>query len=202
MPMYLSRPFIQQHYIGRPLEINRNLNDLPDYEEPFLMYDVEPNTYAYGLDRNHNDEPDHREDDGEVDYPYDYDQRGYHLFGQWDLTRYWSLAVGRYAARQMAGSGRSRSTYALLSYRRESVERLRRLFFENHFRRVRDDIADEFVGLHERPTRTAPGATGDSLFTPYEMTARCCPPVLPTFFVWTRCSTGTAMSTRPTWRAG
>ena len=58
------------------LEINRNLNDLADYEEPFLMFDVEPNVYVYGLDRNHNDEPDHREDDGEVDYPYDYDQRG------------------------------------------------------------------------------------------------------------------------------
>ena len=29
-------------------DINRNLNDIPDYEEPFLLYDVEPNDYVYG----------------------------------------------------------------------------------------------------------------------------------------------------------
>ncbi len=163
------------------LEINRNLNDLADYEEPFLMFDVEPNVYVYGLDRNHNDEPDHREDDGEVDYPYDYDQRGYHFFGQWDLTRYWSLAAGRFTTRQMAGSGRSRSTYALMTYRRESVERLRRLFFENHFRRVRDDIGDEFVANHETPTRD--GAWGDQGLTFHSVrTGAFLPPRFTNFF--------------------
>ena len=134
-------------------DTNRNGNSLPDYEEPFLMYDVEPNEYVYGLDRNNNDEPDRREDDLDVDYPYDHDQRGYHLFGQLDLSPHWSLGVGRYAVEEIAGGGRNRSTYGLLSYRRESLERLRRLAIENNFRQVRDDIPDEYSVLVEQPQR-------------------------------------------------
>ncbi len=134
-------------------DTNRNFNGRPDYEEPFLMFDVEPNDYTYGLDRNNNGEPDHREDDQDADLPYDPDQRGGHLFGQLDLTRRWTAVAGRYAVRQMAGAGRNKSTYAILSYRREGARRVRRLFLENHFRRLQDDIADEFLALVERPGR-------------------------------------------------
>ena len=126
------------------VDTDRNFNGIPDYEELFLMYEVEPPEYVYGLDRNHNDEPDHREDDLFPDHPYDADQRGYHLFGQVDLSRHGSVGVGRYAVKGLASGGRNRSTYALLNYRREDVARVRRLFFENHFRRVEDDIPDEF----------------------------------------------------------
>ncbi len=135
-------------------ETNRDGDLIPDSEEPFLMYYVEPNAYAYGLDRNHNDEPDPREDDGEVDYPYDYDQRGYHLFGQLDMSPHWSLALGRYATAQIAGGGRNRSAYALLTYQRQGIERLRQVFFENSLRRVQDDIADEYVSWDENADRT------------------------------------------------
>ncbi len=131
-------------------DVNRNFNGVPDYHEPFLMYWVEPNDYTYGLDRNHNDELDAREDDEDWDYPYDHDQRGFHLFGQVDLSRHWSLGVGRYRVGEVAGPGRNHSTYALLSYRRQGVERLRNLFFENHLHRVRDDIGDEYNTLIER----------------------------------------------------
>ena len=134
-------------------EINRNLNNVADFDEPFLMYDVEPNIYVYGLDRNNNDEPDHREDDGEVDYPYDFDQKGLHFFGALDLTRRWSLALGRYDVDQIAGPGRNRSTYSLLTYQFEGVHRLRKLFFENHLRRVQDDIADEYIVTGENASR-------------------------------------------------
>ena len=143
-------------------ETNRDGDLLPDYEEPFLMYDVEPNEYVYGLDRNNNNEPDLREDDGEVDYPYDYDQRGYHLFGQWDLTSHWSLAAGHYATEQFAGYGRNESSYALLTYDRQGLQRL---FFENNFRRVKDDIPDEYVTLDEIPSRHQHfSASGRGLF--------------------------------------
>ena len=129
---------------GTP-DTNRNLNRLPDYEEPFLMFNVEPNAYAYGLDRNHNNEPDHREDDREVDYPYDHDERGYHLFGQWALDRHWSLSAGRYDVEEMAGGGRNRVTYGLVGYRWQGSGRWRRLFFENGLRHVQDDIPDEIM---------------------------------------------------------
>ena len=144
-------------------DTNRNRNGIPDYEEPFLMYDVEPNDYAYGLDRNNNDELDAREDDEDWDYPYDHDQRGFHLFGQMDLSRHWSLGAGRYQVGEVAGPGRNHSSYALLTYRREGMDRLRRLFFENHLRRVRDDIADEHKALIETATRFTKETRADRL---------------------------------------
>ena len=125
-------------------DTNRNLNPLPDYEEPFLMYDVDPNDFVYGMDRNNNDEPDVREDDYDADYPYDHDQRGYHLFGQYDLTPHWAVGVGRHDVEGVASGGRNNSTYALVTYQRQGLERLRQVFFENHFRRVQDDIPDEY----------------------------------------------------------
>ena len=99
-----------------------------------------------------------------MDYPYDYDQRGYHLFGQWDLTRRWSLGAGHYSTGQIAGHGRNRSTYALINYRRQGVERLRRLFFENHFRRVQDDIADEFMVTDDDPGPRINNFAGRGIF--------------------------------------
>ena len=129
---------------GAP-DINRNLNRVPDFDEPFLMFDVEPNGYVYGLDSNNNNEPDPREDDGEVDYPYDYDQRGWHMFGQWDLTPRWSVSLGRYEVAAIAGGGRNRSTYGLLRHRRDQPGWLRRFLFESGLRQVQDDIPDEIV---------------------------------------------------------
>ena len=126
------------------IDTDRNFNGTPDYNETFLLFEVEPSDYVYGLDRNNNNEPDHREDDWEPDYPYDPDQRGFHMFGQLDLYSQWKLGVGSYAAKGLASGGHSRSAYALLTYRRTSLGRLRQVFFENNFRRVKDDIADPF----------------------------------------------------------
>ena len=134
-------------------DTNRNFNEIPDYDEPFLMFHVEPNEYVYGLDRNNNTEPDVREDDRDVDYPYDPDQRGFHLFAHIDLSRYWSAGVGRHRVKEIAGSGRNYATYALLNYRREGVARIRRIFFENHLRKVHDSIDDPYVLVDETPNR-------------------------------------------------
>ena len=132
-------------------DTNRNGNQIPDYEEPFLMYDAEPIDYVYGLDRNNNDEPDGREDDNDFDYPYDKDQRGFHLYGEVDLGRNWSLAVGRYDVEQIAGAGQNKVAYGLLSHRWTGLSALRKLVFENNLRRVEDDIPDEFNVLRENP---------------------------------------------------
>ena len=134
-------------------DTNRNFNQIPDYDEPFLMFYVEPNEFVYGLDRNNNTEADVREDDREVDYPYDPDQRGLHLFSQVDLSRYWSVGAGIQRVEEIAGSGRNHARYALVNYRREGVGRLRRLFFENHLRKVEDTIADPYVLVDETPNR-------------------------------------------------
>ena len=129
---------------GAP-DTNRNLNRIPDYQEPFLMFDVEPSSYAYGLDHNHNDEPDHREDDAEVDYPYEHDERGFHLFAQYQLSRRWSAIAGHYDIEEIAGSGRNRASYAIAQYRVRGAGQLRYLNLESGLRRVEDDIADEYM---------------------------------------------------------
>ena len=134
-------------------EVNRDGDILPDHEEPFLMYDVEPNAYVYGLDRNNNDEPDIREDDGQVDYPYDPDQRGYHLFAQYDLTPRLSFGAGHYSVNEIAGPGRNRTSYALLTLDIRGVGGRRLFFAENNLRRVQDDIADEYRVLDDTPIR-------------------------------------------------
>ncbi len=134
-------------------DTNRNGNGTPDYEEPFLMYDVEPIEYVYGLDRNNNDEPDFREDDYDFDYPYDKDQGGFHVFGHFDLTRNSSVTLGRYSVEQIGGNGQSRSTYVLFGFRRQGIFRLKELFFENNFRRVEDTVADTYTYQDETPGR-------------------------------------------------
>ena len=141
-------------------DTNRNFNDLPDYEEPFLMWDVEPNEYTYGLDRNNNDEPDLREDDAEPDYPYDADQQGFHFFAQFNFSRHWSVSAGRYAVSEIAGPGQNRSLYALLAYHREGPRYLRRIFLENHVRRVEDDIPDQFTIRDESSSPINLGSRG------------------------------------------
>ena len=165
LPDMFERPW-NGVYVGQDRDndglpdINRDGDRLPDYVEPLLMYDVEPNEFVYGIDRNHNDEPDYREDDVERDYPYDPDQRGYHLFGQFDLRRYWSLAAGHYVSEQIAGDGRNETSYTLLTYQREGVRRLRQLFFESGVRRVQDDIRDDYmVFLEDRAFRGGGGNT-------------------------------------------
>ena len=135
-------------------DIDRDFDGIPDFEEPFLMFDVVPNEFTYGLDRNHNDEPDLREDDWKEDYPYDYDHRGYHFFGQLELTKHWTLAAGRFSARQIAGHRSNRSTYTILGYRRDGFGVLRHLFFENNARIVRDDVPDLYLSVVDPPQRS------------------------------------------------
>ena len=145
------------------IDTDRNFNGTPDYDETFLVFDVEPNEYVYGLDRNNNDEPDVREDDWEPDYPYDADQRGHHLFGQLSLTPGWSLGLGRYAVKGLVSGGRNRSVYTLLTYRWQGLGRLRQLFLENHLRRVQD-IADAY-NQYSRGARSVTVDPYDSNFT-------------------------------------
>ena len=132
-------------------DTNRNFNGIPDWNEPFLMFESDPNEYVYGLDLNHNDEPDRREDDYELDYPYDFDQRGYHAFAQVHLSTNWILGMGRYRTGEIAGAGRNHADYTLLSYRRKGADRVLSLFFENNLRRVRDNIQDNFSASKDNP---------------------------------------------------
>jgi hypothetical protein len=64
-------------------DTNENENLVPDYYEPFFLYNSDPTEYSYGDDLNQNSVIDNREDDDKPDYPYNRDTRGYHVFGSW-----------------------------------------------------------------------------------------------------------------------
>lgn len=131
-------------------DTNRNGNDLPDYVEPFLMYYVEPDEYAYGRDMNNNGVIDVREDDRKPEYPYDPDRKGYHVYLRLSPTRFLSLTLGRLDSREVAGGGVNKVNYAKLTLNVAKTG-MGRVFAELKLKDVRDDIRDDVFKYSEKP---------------------------------------------------
>ena len=129
-------------------DTNRNGNKIPDYDEAFLLFDVEPDEYVYGRDWNHNGVVDYRENDYRLDYPYTPDQRGYHLFGRWHLPGGLALGFGQQQARGIAFGGHNNSTYSYLTFEAERAY-FGRLFGEVLVQEVKDDIEDPYETFDE-----------------------------------------------------
>ena len=67
-------------------DLNQNdnrvkMNNIPDYEEPFLRFDVDRPEFLFGLDMNNNFWVDQYENDAAPDYPYRKDHKGYNIYG-------------------------------------------------------------------------------------------------------------------------
>jgi len=124
-------------------DTNRNQNSIPDYDESFLLYDVEPDMYVYGRDWNHNGVVDEREDDELPDYPYRIDTRGAHLFGRMRLLDGLWVTLGRHAGEGVAGGGRNDADYLQVLYQQGDPS-WGRVRFENLLERVCDDIVDDY----------------------------------------------------------
>lgn len=139
-------------------DTNRNGNDLPDYEEPFLLFEVESDAYYYGRDWNHNGVADEREDDLEPDLPYQLDQQGRHLFGKLFLPGGFTLTVGQLKARGIASGGRNESTYAGIAFQQERPDR-GSLRVESFFQRVHDDIANPYQLFEETLSEPQAGSS-------------------------------------------
>ena len=135
-------------------DTNRNNNYLPDYVEPFLLYDVEPDDYVYGLDLNNNDVPDEREDDLKPDYPYPVDLRGFHVFGRVNLTKDFSVMLGRIDAHGIMGGGNNKMSYGRMQLEHEEVG-FGRVRAEANIKRVKDDIPDLVVRYDEKLSGTS-----------------------------------------------
>ena len=137
-------------------DTNKNGNQVPDYDEAFLLYEVEPDEYVYGRDWDHNNVADYREDDFLPDYPYNPDQRGYHAFGRVHFPGGVALALGRQQARGIAFGGHNHSAYAHLTF---AAERLfwGRIRAETLVQRVEDDIEDPYQ-VYEEVLRSAEAA--------------------------------------------
>ena len=126
---------------GRP-DVNQNNNSLPDYFEPFLLYYVDPDDYAYGDDMNNNGVIDRREDDDKPDYPYDKDSEGVHVFTGARWSNGLHLTLGLVDTRQILGGGRNKMRYGKAEYTKD-VPTLGKLHAVNFLKKVKDTIPDE-----------------------------------------------------------
>ena len=98
---------------------DRDRNGVPDWTEPFLLFDSDPASFVYGIDFNNNAQPDFRENDDHPDYPIRRDQRGYHTFlkAHDPLPGLRRVSAGWYDVDEIAGHGEARALYARMQGR-------------------------------------------------------------------------------------
>jgi len=152
-------PGLDQDQDGR-IDTNENGNRIPDYLEPFFLYNVDPPEYVFGDDLNNNGITDHREDDRDPDYPYDADTKGRHLYVEFDAATDLELTLGRYRVEEIWAGGRNRVDYARLKFDHPFFP-YARVNISNTLKRIRDDIADDTARLtyyeqHRIPTDPIP----------------------------------------------
>lgn len=121
-------------------DFNENQNLQPDYEEPFLRYNVDPPDYLFGLDMNNNGTIDRFENDRLADYPYKKDHRGYNLYAGIEPVEGVRVMVGRLEERLLSSDKESRSTYGLFTLLKDyPAIRIQAMY---NPRRAKDNIAD------------------------------------------------------------
>ena len=136
-------------------DFNRNDSEyspnlVPDYEEPFLRFDVDRPEYLYGVDMNHNQWIDRFENDEEADLPYRRDREGYNLYGGVHLGPDARLSLGRQDIRQIARDRRNRATYLLMTVDTH-LGRWGRVRLFQDTRKVRDTIVDDLLQWVQEP---------------------------------------------------
>jgi len=128
----------------------KNDNNTPDYNEPFLMFDVDPDEFVFGDDFNNNIIPDHREDDMKYDTPYDLDRKGHHFYLRYSPITSLNLFAGSFRTRGVGLDNRTDNDYlkANIDY---DVFTVGKIFAEYRFEKIQDNIQDKFAVV---PTRT------------------------------------------------
>ena len=119
-------------------------NSIPDYEEPFLRYQVDRPEYLFGVDMNHNFWIDQYENDEDPDYPYRRDQEGFNVYGGFGLSDHWQLKVGLLREEQISSNRRNRSTYVQATYDRV-WPRIGRVRLFEMAQWVKDDIPNPLL---------------------------------------------------------
>jgi len=125
-------------------DTDRDRNGVPDWTQPFLLYNSDPADFVYGLDFNNNGYVDFRENDDHPDYPIRRDQRGVHAYVAFLRPLPWleRASVGGYSVREIAGWGRAEAVYALMQavwFPHRSLD----LELEDDVKYVMDTIRDD-----------------------------------------------------------
>jgi len=122
----------------------KNFNGIPDYDEPFLMFDVDPDEYVFGDDFNNNNIPDFREDDMKYDTPYDLDRQGHHINLRFTPQRNINIMLGTLRTRGEGLDTRSDDDYLKVIFNYD-VFTIGNLYAEYRYHEIQDNIQDSFV---------------------------------------------------------
>jgi len=146
-------------------DTDRDRNGIPDWTQPFLLYESDPAEFVYGMDLNNNGYPDFRENDPHADYPVRRDQKGYNLYLSLldPLPRLSRVMLGYYSIREVSGWGRARAPYASLQGEWYPVRSMD-VAFDDDVKYVKDTIRDDVYPFFEGPTDSM--NTASPLFPP------------------------------------
>ncbi|MFQ6618879.1 MAG: hypothetical protein ACE5QV_09355, partial [Fidelibacterota bacterium] len=155
-------PGLDENNDGIP-DDDQNSNGTPDYNEPFLMYYIDPPRFDYGDDWNNNGQIDVRENDRRPDYIYNRDLKGYHIFFVFNPARNLSFTTGRLRHSQIAGGGKNFINYLKLLYLME-IPRVGGMDLYFVTKRVQDNIPDPIYRFDfEKSDFSIPVFTDDNL---------------------------------------
>ena len=128
----------------------KNDNNFPDYDEPFLMFDVDPDEFVFGDDFNNNTIPDFREDDMKYDTPYDLDRKGRHFYLRFTPLKNVNLFLGSFRTRGVGLDNRTNDDYFKVNIN-YNVFNIGKIYAEYRYEEIQDNIQDSFVVV---PTRS------------------------------------------------
>ena len=95
---------------------NRTIsNRIPDYDEPFLRYEVDRPEFLFGIDLNNNDWIDRFENDDEPDFPYKRDHRGYNAYSGAHVIPGVRVSVGQTREELLSSERENTTTYGLVT---------------------------------------------------------------------------------------
>ncbi|MFC1692585.1 hypothetical protein ACFL1R_03670 [Candidatus Latescibacterota bacterium] len=123
---------------------NKNNNYTPDYDEPFLMFDVDPDQFVFGNDYNNNTIPDFREDDMKMDTPYDFDRQGHHIFGRYSPIKNVGIFLGSLRSKGVGLANRTNENYFKLQLNYDVFD-IGKLYAEYRYEDIHDNIRDSYI---------------------------------------------------------
>ena len=131
-------------------------NRRPDYDEPFLRFDVDRPEFLFGVDMNNNFWVDQFENDDQPDYPYRKDHRGFNVYAAYDLTPGLQIAGGAMREHLISSDHKNEQYYALVKMDGSSARWGDFKLFEMS-KRVEDDIPNRL--LQWLPSQSIDGGT-------------------------------------------
>ncbi len=130
----------------------KNFNGIPDYDEPFLMFDTDPDEFVFGDDFNNNNIPDFREDDMKDDTPYDLDRQGRHVNFRFTPQKNVNITLGSLRTRGVGLETRTNDDYLKLIFNYD-VFAIGNFYAEYRYHEIQDNFQDSFVIVPSAATR-------------------------------------------------